>query len=356
MSRSIYRNFIGISAGAVLMGAVAIDVAAQRERGAERGRTNDRQEVQQTKPGTREQATPVRPERSTRGNERSNPGQVRQTPTPPQRVTPPPGQQRSPQVRQQDPIRVEQGRVLQSKQDEVEQRRQRELQVQQQNQIRQNQIRENQVRQQQQQVRGPVRPGNVRNAPIQITRQQQQQIRQQRVRQYNDRWQNWQNIRAQRERALQQQQRRAYLEYQRRYWERIRLDQIRLQQARYYDNLFNNYRYYRGGTWYYTNQYGAQMLQDAINYGYEEGFRAGQADRYDGWGFNPMVSYAYQDASFGYDRYYVELEEYNYYFREGFRRGYEDGYYGRYQYGSYSNGKFQVIGSILGAILDLVRF
>jgi len=176
------------------------------------------------------------------------------------------------------------------------------------------------------------------------------------LKQYNQRWSNWQNIQAQRQRQLQQQRRRAYLEYQRRYWERIRLDQIRLQQARYYDNLFNNYRYYRGGQYYYTSQYGAQMLREAIDQGYEEGFRAGRADREDGWAYNPTMSYGYQDASFGYDSYYVDLAEYNYYFREGFRRGYEDGYYGRYQYGSYSNGKYQMIGSIIGAILDIVRF
>ena len=34
--------------------------------------------------------------------------------------------------------------------------------------------------------------------------------------------------------------------------------------------------------------------------------------------------------------FYVDRDDYNYYFREGFRRGYEDGYNGRYQYGTYS--------------------
>jgi len=174
--------------------------------------------------------------------------------------------------------------------------------------------------------------------------------------QYKSRWNNWQNIQLQRQRQLEQQRRRSYLQYQQRYWNRIRQDQLRLAQARYYDNLYNNYRYNRGGSWYYTNQYGAQMLRDAVNNGYEEGFRAGQADRNDGWGYNPTSSYAYQDASFGYDSYYVDMSEYNHYFREGFQRGYEDGYNGRYQYGSYSNGKYQVIGSILGAILDVIRF
>lgn len=98
------------------------------------------------------------------------------------------------------------------------------------------------------------------------------------------------------------------------------------------------------------------MLRDAVNYGYEEGFRAGQADRDDGWGYNPTSSYGYKDASFGYDAYYVDSDEYNYYFREGFRRGYEDGYYGRSRYGSYSNGKYTILGAIIGAIIDIARY
>jgi len=47
---------------------------------------------------------------------------------------------------------------------------------------------------------------------------------------------------------------------------------------------------------------------------------------------------------------------YSYYFRQGYQRGYDDGYYGRYQYGSYSNGKYALIGSIIGAILDIARY
>jgi hypothetical protein len=60
-----------------------------------------------------------------------------------------------------------------------------------------------------------------------------------------------------------------------------------------------------------------------------------------------------QDASYGYDGYYVDLGEYQHYFREGFRRGYEDGYYSRSQYGSYSNGGYSILGAILEQILGL---
>jgi hypothetical protein len=108
-----------------------------------------------------------------------------------------------------------------------------------------------------------------------------------------------------------------------------------------------NYRYNRSGIYYETNQYGANLLRQAINYGYAEGFQAGQADRSDGW------RSSYQDANYGYVGYYVDQDSYNYYFREGFRRGYDDGYRGRYRYGSYDNGTYRILDGILGGILIL---
>lgn len=143
------------------------------------------------------------------------------------------------------------------------------------------------------------------------------------------------------------------LRYQQRYLDQLRRDQSRLQQWRYNDYGPYNYRYSRGGSYYETNRYGAEMLQRAINDGYEEGFYAGQADRQDGYSFSPEEAYGYQDASYGYDAYYVDLGDYQYYFREGFRRGYEDGYYSRSQYGRYSNGGYSILGTILEQILGL---
>jgi hypothetical protein len=138
--------------------------------------------------------------------------------------------------------------------------------------------------------------------------------------------------------------------------ERLRQDQLRLQNWRYNDYGRSNYRYSRGGTYYETNQYGAQQLRQAINYGYEQGYRAGQADREDGWRPSYQDSDAYQDAAYGYDSYYVNVSEYQYYFREGFRRGYEDGYYSRSQYGRQSNGVYNILGAILSQILNLQSF
>jgi len=90
-----------------------------------------------------------------------------------------------------------------------------------------------------------------------------------------------------------------------------------------------------------------------VNNGYQEGIEAGQADRQDGWRGSYQDSFAWQDANYGFTGYYVDQSEYNYYFREGFRRGYEDGYNGRYQYGTFSNGRGSILGTVLSAVLNL---
>ncbi|PYS65007.1 MAG: hypothetical protein DMF76_03680 [Acidobacteria bacterium] len=159
-----------------------------------------------------------------------------------------------------------------------------------------------------------------------------------------------------RERQLQNQRRQNYWRFHQNYYDRLRRDQIRLQSFNYYDYGAPTYYYDRGGSSFYLNQYGADLLTRAINDGYEEGYRAGLADRQDGWQFDPENNDAFQDASYGYDGYYVDVGEYQYYFREGFRRGYEDGYYGRYQYGAYSNGRYSILGDVLSLILDLRRY
>jgi hypothetical protein len=102
-----------------------------------------------------------------------------------------------------------------------------------------------------------------------------------------------------------------------------------------------------------VNQYGADMLRQAVRLGYEQGFHAGRSDREDGWRGSFGDSFGYQDASYGYNGYYVSLDEYRHYFREGFRRGYEDGFYSRSRYGTYSNGGINILGAILQGILSL---
>src|SRR6185437_5673101 len=87
-----------------------------------------------------------------------------------------------------------------------------------------------------------------------------------------------------------------------------------------------NYRYRYNGVVRQTNQYGADLLRQAVSEGYQQGYGQGQADRQDGAGSNYRRAFAYQDANAGYTGAYVPQSDYNYYFREGFRRGYQDGY------------------------------
>ncbi len=157
---------------------------------------------------------------------------------------------------------------------------------------------------------------------------------------------------------LQRQKRMAQYRFQEQYLERVRQQRNYLRDDRFdYDRdpyfyTAPSYRYNRGGTYYETNEYGAKTLRQAVNYGYEEGFRAGKADRDDRWGSNYKDSYAYRDANYGYSGYYVNRTDYNHYFREGFRRGYEDGYNSRYRYGREADGNDSILETILSQILN----
>jgi DNA repair exonuclease SbcCD ATPase subunit len=165
------------------------------------------------------------------------------------------------------------------------------------------------------------------------------------------------------EQILRQQNRIHHLRLQQQYEERLRAQRAQAMQARY--NYYNdpyyytapNYRYVREGRYYQTNQYGIRMLEKALQAGYNEGFRAGRADREDRWRYDYRSAYAYRDASMGYDGRYVGQDEYNYYFREGFQRGYEDGYYGRQKYGRKNddnggiNDEWLIAGAVIAAII-----
>ncbi|RPJ80642.1 MAG: hypothetical protein EHM13_11725 [Acidobacteria bacterium] len=147
--------------------------------------------------------------------------------------------------------------------------------------------------------------------------------------------------------------------FQQQYVARLRQQQLRIQsQDRYnygadpYFYTPPTYRYSRGGRYYETNQYGVDLLRQAVSFGYEEGWRAGMADRQDRWASNYEDSYAYRDANYGYAGFYVDRDDYNIYFREGFRRGYDDGFSRGNRYGRYSNGRGTILGDVLAAILN----
>lgn len=162
--------------------------------------------------------------------------------------------------------------------------------------------------------------------------------------------------------SLQQQRRMQQYRYQQRYWQRHREMQNRWATLRIdyntdpYFYTPANYRYQRGGRYYEINRYAAEVLEQAIRFGYEEGVRAGEADFHDGWRGGYQDNFAYLDANFGYDGYYVSQGEYNHYFREGFRRGYEDGYGRQYRYGQRRDGEFLILASVLQLILGLEEF
>lgn len=176
---------------------------------------------------------------------------------------------------------------------------------------------------------------------------------------YNRRLAQQTRVLQQRTDALRASKRLAQHRYQQQYVARLHQQQLALQRTRDYDNdpYFTTapaYRYSRGGRTYQVNQYAADVLTLAVNEGYEQGVRAGQADQEDRWSRGRYQdSYAFQDATYGYEGSYVELGEYQHYFREGFRRGYDDGRSTRFQYGSNAGGRVSLLGTVLNAILGL---
>jgi hypothetical protein len=183
-------------------------------------------------------------------------------------------------------------------------------------------------------------------------------MEQQRATQYRQRLD--QQVRFSQQQAAQMQQQKRINEYraQQQYLAQLRQQQLRLQTARNYSNdpyirAAPSYRYVYSGTTRETNQYGADVLRQAVNYGYQEGVRFGQADRQDGLPANYRNSFAYQDANYGYSGYYVDQADYNYYFRQGFQRGYADGYNSQSQYGTSLNGTSSILATLLSSILGL---
>ena len=278
--------------------------------------------------------------------------------------------QREPQEEQKEQKRDQHEKQQEQKQQQQQERVQRKSeqdQKQQQHRVQQQQQQQEQKQKQDQQQRERAQQKQRQDQNQQqkqqqrLSQQQQQKLisqQQQRVVQYRQHLEQQDRLAQQNAAQLQQQKRVAQYRFQEQYLDRVRQQQIHLRDDRFdYDRdpyFFTPpiYRYNRGGHYYETNEYGAKTLRQAVNYGYEEGFRAGKADRDDRWGSNYKDSYAYRDANFGYSGYYIDRSDYNYYFREGFRRGYEDGYNSRYQYGRFANGIYSILDTILSQILN----
>jgi hypothetical protein len=123
------------------------------------------------------------------------------------------------------------------------------------------------------------------------------------------------------------------------------------------------YRVNRNGTWYNTDNRGADLLRQAVNEGYRQGFAAGRSDRNGRRRTSWTNSNVYQTGTYGYQS-GVNQGQYQYYFRQGFQRGYQDGtnsqyqdgYNGNYQYGTNNGGTLNILGTILNQVLNLQSY
>ena len=137
--------------------------------------------------------------------------------------------------------------------------------------------------------------------------------------------------------------------------QQIRLQQQRQAQLRRQAQYNNRYRVNQNGRYYQTDYRGAELLKQAVNEGYRQGFLAGQYDSSHRRSYKYNSSSMYNNGNYGYQS-YVDSRLYQHYFQQGFQKGYEDGYSKRYKYGTYNNGNRSILGTILGAILKLERY
>jgi hypothetical protein len=159
--------------------------------------------------------------------------------------------------------------------------------------------------------------------------------------------------------GLQLEQRYAQDRYRQDYRNRLRKERRETDDWQPYDHARDAYfdapasvRYAYDGRWYDTNAYGADVLRDAANNGYEEGFRSGEADREDGWNRGDYRdSFAYQDADQDDEGRNFAPAQRTYFYREGVQRGYEDGRNDRRRYGRTDEGHYLLLSTVLAGIL-----
>ncbi|HTH37552.1 MAG TPA: hypothetical protein VL572_06285 [Pyrinomonadaceae bacterium] len=128
-----------------------------------------------------------------------------------------------------------------------------------------------------------------------------------------------------------------------------------------YNNRYTNraggsryYRVYRNGSYYQTDNRGAELLRQAVNSGYQQGYRQGQLDARYNRGSNYYGNNMYRTGTYGYQS-YVARDQYQYYFQQGFQRGYEDGFNNQYRYGYRTNSGLNILGNILNGILNITQ-
>ena len=132
-------------------------------------------------------------------------------------------------------------------------------------------------------------------------------------------------------------------------------NQIKKQQKQELKEARRQYRVYRNGGYYQTDYRGAELLRQAVNAGYQQGYRQGQIDRQNRRNGGYYGSNVYRNGTYGYQS-YVDRSQYQHYFQQGFQRGYQDGYNSQIRYGSRSGNTVNILGSILGTILNIREF
>ena len=117
------------------------------------------------------------------------------------------------------------------------------------------------------------------------------------------------------------------------------------------------YRVYRANTnsYYQTDYRGAELLRQAVNQGYRQGYTVGRNEANYRRSNNYRDDQYYRTGTYGYQT-YVSRDQYQYYFRQGYQRGYNDGYSNQARYGYQSGGSMNILGSILGTILNIRQF
>jgi flagellar biosynthesis/type III secretory pathway protein FliH len=177
--------------------------------------------------------------------------------------------------------------------------------------------------------------------------------------QSNREYRDWQQ--AQRQAEIQRQQymmTRSARDY--REWQRAQLEaqrELRDYQMNARDDrrdMNRQYRYYRSGRAYYTDNRGAELLRQAVNNGYQQGYREGQTARRYGRNSGYYNSGSYRSGTYGYQS-YVDQNQYQYYFQQGFQRGYEDGFNAQMRYGYRSGSGLNILGNILNTIFNVTN-
>jgi flagellar biosynthesis/type III secretory pathway protein FliH len=132
-------------------------------------------------------------------------------------------------------------------------------------------------------------------------------------------------------------------------------NRIKKQQKQELKEARRQYRVYRNGSYYQTDYRGAELLRQAVNAGYQQGYRQGQIDRQNRRNGGYYGSNIYRSGTYGYQS-YVDRSQYQYYFQQGFQRGYQDGYNSQIRYGSRTGNTVNILGSILSTILNIREF